>query len=136
MGQPYLTSWAANGWSLDGTAFLTHTGIRGAIVSLDGRVIALPQDMEFDGSNLSPDARYIVRGYLEGGAGYHQGTWQHFDIVDFDSGQVLWSLDTTDLQSHHWEWATPTHFAWSPGSGSSFGGPIVPPNAPTCPSAT
>jgi len=84
-------------------------------VGLDGRVIALPPDVEVEGSNLSPDARYIVRGYTEGGAGYHRATnWRHLDIIDFHSGQVLWSLDTGYLQSKHWEWATPTHFAWSP----------------------
>ncbi len=71
--------------------------------------------MQWDGSNLSPDARYIVRGYRESGTGYHRAwNWRHFDIIEFDSGQVLWSLETDGyLQAYHWEWATPTHFAWS-----------------------
>ena len=116
------TPWAASGWSLDGTALLTAIGVHdpderllSAIVSLDGQVTALPLDVEGNGSNLSPDTRYIVRGYGESGTGYHSAhNWRHIDVIDFASGEVLWSLDTdTFLQENHWEWASPIHFAWS-----------------------
>ena len=88
---------------------------RHALVTLDGDVFlnfcddALPC--------LSPDARYIVRGRDADATKYHASNWDLIDIIDFQTGNVLWSLETAgSLQEYHWEWASPRQFAWSSGA--------------------
>ena len=123
-GSVWLAPWGENSWSGDGTALVTWIGdggteVPGAILRLDGEVIPLPRDLEADGSNLSPDTRYIVRGRPHDSKPYTSNHWQHIDVIDFGTDRVLWSLETEIfLQDDHWEWASPTEFAWS--SGSSF----------------
>ena len=119
-GLIYFAPWAANGWSVEGAAFLTrisvdgHLELPGSIVTLDGRITELPLDVEPYGSNLSPDARFIVRGRTEGSEEYSDRNWRSFDIIDFETKRVLWSVETTvALSWYRWEWASPTEFAWS-----------------------
>ncbi len=87
------------------------------LIPLDGVPLLLPCSADAGGSCLSPNAHYLVRGYADQGTEYGARNWRHIDIIDFDSGQVLWSLETDGyLQPHHWEWASPTQFVWSSGS--------------------
>ena len=87
------------------------------LIPLDGVPLLLPCSADAGGSCLSPNADYLVRGYADQGTEYGARNWRHIDIIDFDFGQVLWSLETDGyLQDYHWEWASPTQFAWSSGS--------------------
>ena len=121
-GYVYLAPWGESGWSVDGTALVTGIGdgygeVPGAILTLEGEVIPLPLGLEADGSNLSPDARYIARGRTEGSEEYADRNWRSFDIIDFETERVLWSLETEkSLQDYHWEWASADQFAWSSGA--------------------
>ncbi len=104
--------WLVDGDGLDGVAY-------DILVALDGDVRLVPCDEgAVRGSPcFSPDNRYLVRGYADQGTEYGARNWRHIDIIDFESGQVLWSLETDDfLQEAHWEWASSDHFAWSSGS--------------------
>ena len=66
---------------------------------------------------LSPDGRYLVRGRARGSKEYARENWQSFDISDFETDRVLWSLETeTVLQEYHGEWASADQFAWSSGA--------------------
>ena len=104
--------WLVDGDGLDGVAY-------DILVALDGDVRLVPCDEgAVRGSPcFSPDNRYLVRGYADQGTEYGARNWRHFDIIDFDSGQVLWSLESANfLQEAHWEWASPDRFAWSSGA--------------------
>jgi hypothetical protein len=89
------------------------------VVTLDGAARSLPCDRP---TCLSPDASYIVRGRDGTGDQYGAYSWWSFDIIDFETDRVLWKTGTPNLLQHyHWEWASPTHFAWSSGgSGTAF----------------
>ena len=104
--------WLVDGDGLDGVAY-------DILVALDGDVRLVPCDEgAVRGSPcFSPDNRYLVRGYADQGTEYGARNWRHIDIIDFDSGQVLWSLESANfLQEAHWEWASPDRFAWSSGA--------------------
>ncbi len=123
LGYLGLAPWGANGWSADGTAVATlitdrhSTAVPGAILTLDGNVIPLSLGLEAEGSNLSPDARYVVRGRAKDSDEYTHRNWRSFDILHFATGRVLWSFEIADpRQRYHWEWASPTEFAWSSGA--------------------
>ena len=63
---------------------------------------------------LSPDFRFIVRWRNEGIKESGAPSW-HFDFFDFDTDQILHSLETGVFIAW-WgeaEWASPTRFAWS-----------------------
>ena len=122
-GYVWLAPWGANGWSVGGTALVTwisiggHMEIPGAVLTLDGGIVPLPLDVAADGSNLSPDTRYIVRGRAKDSEEYAAWNWRSFDIIDFETERVLWSLETENsLQDYHWEWASADQFAWSSGA--------------------
>ena len=71
-------------------------------------------DIEADGSNLSPDARYIVRGRSDDSEEYTDINWRNIDVIDLETERVLWSLETAgSRQEDHWEWASADQFAWS-----------------------
>ena len=118
-GYVSLAPWGENGWSVDGTALVTwmgdgYTEVPGAIVTLDGEVIPLPLGLEADGSNLSPDARYFVLGRARDSEEYTAEYWRSLDILDFETGEVLWSVEpSVVLSDRDWEWASTEHFAWS-----------------------
>ena len=126
-GYAVFTDWGVNGWSEDGTvlAISFHgpccSAWAGAIRVPDGEILDLPWDLNLDGKNISPDARHIVRGKRERSDEYTGGRWHSFDIIDFDTEEVLWSVETAHFIRHeHWEWASADHFAWSDGAGSVF----------------
>ena len=61
--------------------------------------------------------RHIVRGKLGRSDQYTSGDWRSFDIIDFDTEEVLWSVETAHFIRHeHWEWASADQFAWSSGA--------------------
>ena len=126
-GYAVFTDWGVNGWSEDGTvlAISFHgpccSAWAGAIRVPDGEILDLPWDLDLDGKNVSPDAGHIVRGKRERSDEYTGGRWHSFDIIDFDTEEVLWSVETAHFIRHeHWEWASADHFAWSDGAGSVF----------------
>ncbi len=89
----------------------------GVIARLDGGLHRIPCPVsEYSSSPLclAPDGRHFVWGRSEESGEYTQSNWRYVDITEFDSGQVLWSLEAEQaLGENNWEWATPTHFAWS-----------------------
>ena len=129
----FLPAWNVflwrNGWTSDSQGMLVLVGdtmewaygelTRHALVTLDGDVLLNFCDVTSldDQPCLSPDARYIVRGRDAEATEYHAWNWDLIDIIDFQTGNVLWSLETAgSLQAHHWEWASPRQFAWSSGA--------------------
>ena len=126
----------AAAWTSDSAAILIHLvdygagdGPRdehGGVLALDGAVRVLPCIADWYRTAytsiacLSPDARYIVLGQAEGSDEYTGGRWRSFDVIDFETERVLWSLETASpLRNEHWEWASPNHFAWSDGADGS-----------------
>ena len=120
------------GWTADSGAILLtliggDAGVGGqglgvgAIGTLDGALRQLPcvPGRYWEAlACLSPDARYVVRGRVDRWSEYGSEYWRSFDIVDFDTNRVLWSLETAaPLYPSHWEWASADHFAWSSGAG-------------------
>ena len=64
--------------------------------------------------SLSPDFHFIVRWRKRGVREYGVPNW-HFDIFEFDTDRLLYSLETGAF-INWWgevEWASPTRFAWS-----------------------
>jgi len=126
-----LGDWGENAWTSDSEAVLlwlieaaeTDGYVHGVIGTLDGTLRETPCATDHYTSNstalacLSPDARLIVRGRTEDSKEDTVRNWRSFDIVDFETEQVRWSVDTaTAIQDYHWEWASPTEFAWSSGT--------------------
>ena len=126
----------AAAWTSDSAAILIHLvdygagdgprDERGGVLALDGAVRVLPCIADWYRTAytsiacLSPGARYIVLGQAEGSDEYTGGRWRSFDVIDFETERVLWSLETASpLRNEHWEWASPNHFAWSDGADGS-----------------
>ena len=121
-----LNDWGVNGWSADGTLLsITFHGpccwaAAGAIRVSDGEILDLPSDLDIESANLAPDARHVARGRAGVSGEYSAWDWRGFDIIDFETEKVLWSVGVAgSLRNDHWEWASVDHFAWSDGADGS-----------------
>ena len=121
-----LNDWGVNGWSADGTLLsITFHGpccwaAAGAIRISDGEILERPGDFDIESANLAPDARHVVRGRTGVPGEYSAWDWRGFDVIDFETDRVLWSVETSgSLRNDHWEWASADHFAWSDGADGS-----------------
>ena len=128
---PARTYWTAylEAWTPDSSAVLLGVvdddsgyggPTAGVVGTLDGALRQVPcvPDPYGDTSAalacLSPDARYVVLGRAQGSDEYTAEYWRSFDIIDFETGEVLWSFEpSVVLSDSDWEWASTEHFAWS-----------------------
>ena len=125
----YWSAYQGAAWTSDSRAILLslidgdgHDAARvyGVVAMLDGEVRLAPCVTDHYSSSrsalqcLSSDARYSVRGRGKDSAEYIPEYWLSFDIVDFRTNRLLWTVETdTALSDHNWEWAAADHFAWS-----------------------
>ena len=97
---------------------------RPGVLTLDGSLHALPEDMEERAP--SPDFRHAVRWRTESGeyVAYLDESRTSFDIIEFASGRVLQTLPAEWAGTHYsrwaWGWASPTRFAWAPANSFDF----------------
>ena len=92
--------------------------VYGVLADLNGDVRLSPCVADWDEalSCLSPDTRYAVLGRAEDSRDYVAEYWRSFDITEWRTGRVLWTVETAGaLRGGHREWASEHDFAWSSG---------------------
>ena len=102
-----------NGWHADGNAVGVSSGWQRAIVALDGAIRVLPNYPE-----ISPDLRFALRfGTSVRGRNRHEAAWSSIDVLDTETGQVLWTISDEQGVTRPTEWMDGITAFWLPNSG-------------------
>ena len=117
----YLDAWARDSNAIVFHAVDEYMGYggpaTGVIGRLDGSLHVIPclvGDYSWSPSCYAPDGRHVARGRATETGEDTQWNWRYIDILDFDTEDVVWSVESSDLLGEQdWEWASADHFAWS-----------------------